>query len=221
MVVVIALASALVGPLLSAPQGKKAGAPFVYEPPEGFTRREANDAIVWTLDERGAATKSVQTTSAVVTHSAKTMSVEEADLASLTQEMATVFADCRWVHRRHELRTRADGARVGVIEGDCDKEVDLAALGLPAKTIKTRKLQLMFPDDSGTSIVTVSYPTDQATRWEPLFEATIAKASGVATRVPPPPSWMYAAWAVAGLVIAWLVTALVAKPSPQKPEPAA
>ncbi|MBX3226045.1 MAG: hypothetical protein KIT84_29280 [Labilithrix sp.] len=209
-IVLIALAFLVFGPRLTSPQPKKAGASFVYEPPEGFTRGpDQKDAVVWTFDERAFGAKQIQQPpTAVVTHSAKEMSIEERDLAKLAEEMPSAFDQCRWVHRRHELRTRADGARVGLIEGDCDHDVDLAAFGLPAKTIKTRKLQLMFPDDSGTSIVTASYPTDQATRWEPLFEATIGKAKGVATRVLPPPDWMYAAWGLAGLVIGWLVSAL-------------
>ena len=200
------------GPFITAPRGKKAETAFVYEPPEGFTKGpDTKDALVWTFIDSGPGARPSQPPSAVLTHSAKNISVEERDLAKLALEMPSAFDGCHWVHRRHEMRTRADGARVGMIEGDCDHDVDLAAIGLPPKTIKSRKLQLMFPDDEGTSFVTASYPTEQGTRWEPLFEATIAKAKGVATRVLPPPNWMYAAWAAAGLVIGWLVTALTQK----------
>lgn len=198
---------------------KDAGTTFAYEPPDGFKPADAHGmnldatAKVWTYDDgtpalmRGAASLP----SVVVTHTDKQMSVEERDLAKLVEDMPSVFENCTWVHRRHELRTRADGARVGIIEGDCDREIDLSHLGLPPKTVKQRKLQLMFPDDAGTSIVTASYPTEQATRWEPLFEATIARAKGVATRVPAPPPWMYVAWGAAGLVLGWLAGALLAK----------
>lgn len=231
VVLIVALLFALVGPMLTSPRAKSAGTSFVYEPPEGFEHpaekvKGAEGAEVWIFDEAlpaapfgaGPGLKNPNPPTVVVTHTAKEMSVEESDLAKLVDEMPSAFEGCTWVHRRHELRTRADGARVGMIEGDCDKQVDLTAFGLPSKTIKQRKLQLMFPDDEGTSIVTVSYLTEQASRWEPLFEATIGKAKGVATRTPPAPPWMHAAWGVAGLVIAWLATALVARrqPAPAK-----
>ena len=230
VVLIVTILSIFVGTALTSPRGKSAGTPFVYEPPEGFKR--PSDRIkgidadhVWIADENLPGSlvqiRNPNPTTVAVTQSEKHMSVEERDLAKLVEEMPGVFVgNCTWVHRRHELRTRADGARVGIIEGDCDKEVDLSSLGLPSKIIKQRKLQIMFPNDEGTAIVTASYVTEQATRWEPLFEATIAKAKGVATRTPPPPNWLYAAWGFAGFVIAWLATAVLMKPKPEpKPEP--
>jgi hypothetical protein len=166
-------------------------------------------AKAWIVDtqihETGNPQKKVSTTRVVSTHSTKEMSIEETDLARLVEEMPKVFVDeCEWIHRRHELRARSDGARIGLIEGDCNKDVDLSQLNLPSQKLRSRKLQLMFPDDTGTSIVTASYPTDQASTWEPLFEATINKAKGVAIRVPPPPTWTFAAWAAAGAVLGFL-----------------
>src|SRR5690606_32994974 len=153
-----------------------------YEPPPGFvplktSADDQKDAKVWGFEEagpggprpRGSEDLGLSAVRVVVHHSNKELSVEEADLAKLASEMAGAFEDtCTWVHRRHERRTRPDGARVGLIEGDCNREVDLEPLGLPRQRIRSRKLQLMFPDDTGTSIVTASYPTDQAARWEPL-----------------------------------------------------
>lgn len=214
--VALAILFALVGPRLIGPQNRAANAPFSYEPPEGFTPvREPLEAgaKAWVVEEGihevGSPTKKVSTTRVVATHSSKEMSVEESDLAKLAEEMPKVFEDCDWTHRRHELRVRADGARVGLIEGDCNKDVDLGHLGLPTQKLRSRKLQLMFPDDTGTSIVTASYSTDQAAKWEPLFEATINKAKGVAVRVPSPPTWTFAAWASAGAVLGFLATSIV------------
>lgn len=237
VVLIVALLFTIVGPLLTSPRGKSAGTAFVYEPPEGFKHptekiKGAEGAEVWVFEEGVPSgpfqnpVRNPNPPTVVVTQTAKEMSVEERDLAKLVEDMASAFEGCTWVHRRHELRTRADGARVGIIEGDCDKELDLSAFGLPTKTIKQRKLQMMFPNDDGTAIVTASYLSETASRWEPLFEATIGKAKGVATRTPPPPPWMYAAWGGAGLVIAWLATALAAKrvpapapkPAPTKPK---
>jgi hypothetical protein len=196
----------------------------VYLPPEGFVpakdaKSEVEGAQVWVhepVDKKSegvpVADRKTSATRIVLTHSNKEMSVEEADLAKLAAEMPKAFEGlCTWVHRRHEMRVRADGARVGLIEGDCDRDVDLSAFGLPSSPIKMRKLQLMFPDDSGTRIVTASYPTDQARRWEPLFEATIGTARGVATRTPAPTFWTRIAWAAAGGVLGWLAIAIVAR----------
>ncbi|MFO0742553.1 MAG: hypothetical protein U0270_42160 [Labilithrix sp.] len=228
VVLIVALLFVVVGPLITSPRGKSAGTAFVYEPPEGFKHptekvKGAEGAEVWVFEE-GSTTgpfnnpaRNPNPPTIVVTTTAKEMSVEERDLAKLVEDMPSAFEGCTWVHRRHELRTRADGARVGMIEGDCDKEVDLTAFGLPSKTIKQRKLQLMFPEDEGTAIVTASYLTEHASRWEPLLEATIGKAKGVATRTPAPPQWMYGAWGLAGVVIAWLATALVSRQKPAAP----
>jgi hypothetical protein len=230
---VFALLLGLVGPLVTGPRGRGAVGPFVYHPPDGFIVQPSPDAesTIWifeeTVDSRPLAPdkRAGAAVRAVLHHSTKQMSVEETDLAKLAAEMPKAFADaCTWVHRRHELRQRSDGGRVGLIEGDCNKAVDLSGLGLPEQTLRSRKLQLMFPDGAGTAIVTASYPTDQAARWEPLFEATINKAEGVAVRVASPPFWTRLAWAAAGAILGWLVSALAQgrgdKPlKPDEPSP--
>lgn len=214
--------AALIGPRVVGPANRSAGTPFVYEPPEGFVPAkdvkgaESEGASVWIHEgaenkrfDGSIVDRKALATRIILNHSNKEMSVEEADLGKLVSEMPKAFEGmCNWVHRRHELRVRSDGARVGLIEGDCDREVDLSALGLPSQPVKMRKLQLMFPDDEGTSIVTASFPTDQASQWEPLLEASIGKAKGVATRAPAPAPWTYGAWAAAGGVLGWLAAAL-------------
>jgi len=227
----VAALAAIIGPRIVGPTSRAAGTPFVYEPPEGYVLArdvkgaEAEGATVW-IDEAAEerrfdgsiADRKALSTRIILNHSNKEMSVEEAALAKLVAEMPQAFEGmCTWVHRRHELRVRADGARVGLIEGDCDRDVDLSAFGLPAQPVKMRKLQLMFPDDAGTSIVTASYPTEQASRWAPLLEASIGKAKGVATRAPAPPVWTHAAWAAAGAVLGWLGTALVYRTDGEPP----
>lgn len=217
--------AAILGPRVVGPRSHAANAAFVYEPPQGFVPvkdanvGEAEDARVWiheAADKRNfdgsLADRKALSTRIILNHSTKEMSVEARDLAKLVEEMPKAFEGlCSWRHRRHELRVRADGARVGVIEGDCDHAVDLGAIGLPAQPVKTRKLQLMFPDDQGTSIVTASYPTDQAARWEPVIEATVSTARGAATRAPAPAPWVHGAWAAAGAVLGWLGTAILGR----------
>ncbi len=215
--VALAAAGAIIGPRLVGPQSRSAGAPFAYEPPEGFVpftggSVDLQGAKAWVAEDdrggvrpRASEEAGASTVRVVAHHSDREMSVEESDLAKLAEEMGTAFEDsCAWTHRRHELRTRPDGARVGLIEGDCNRDIDLKQIGLPTQRLRSRKLQLMFPDDRGTSIVTISYPTDQAARWEPLFEATIAKAKGVAVRVPGPSNVALAGWAAAGAILGWL-----------------
>ena len=72
-----------------------------------------------------------------------------------------------------------------------------------------RRLFFVFPIDGGTVITTSFYGTSEVAKWQPVLESTIAKAHGVALRVPPPPNWMYFAWGAAGLVIGWLASSLV------------
>ncbi len=226
LVVVVSLVAAAVGPRVVGARGRAGGEPFTYEPPEGFVagrdpKAEQEGARVWVYADKTEGTpfaeRKASVTRIVLTHSSKEMSVEEVELAKLAEEMPKAFEGlCTWKYRRHEMRVRADGARVGLVEGDCERDVDLRALGLPATALASRKLQLMFPDDTGTSIVTASYPTDEATRWVPLFEATIARARGVALRVPPPPPWQHFAWGAAGALLAWLGTALVSRPPKEK-----
>ncbi len=227
-----AVLAAISGPRIAGPRSRSAGEPFVYEPPEGFVpakdaKASEVAAKVWVHEaaekrnfDGSAANPKALSTRVVLNHSNKEMSVEETELAKLVREMPQAFEGvCTWVHRRHEMRMRADGARVGLIEGDCDRNFDLSPLGLTRQTVKERRLQLMFPDDSGTWIVTASYPTDEATRWEPLFEATIGKAKGVATRAPAPPVWAYAGWGAAGAVLAWLAMGIVSRKG-NEPAPA-
>lgn len=212
--VVVAVTAGLVGPRLVAPQGRAASEPFGYAPPDGFVERpassskvEAPGARAWELATEDARTRPV----VVVHHSNLAMQVDEPSLGKMVADMPQAFEDCTWTHRRHETRVRPDGARVGLIEGDCEREVDLGAVGMPSSKAKARKLQLVFPENEGTAIATISYPADQAARWEPLFEATIDRSKGVATRVPPPPAWQHVGWGIGGLVLGGLLTALLRK----------
>lgn len=214
MVAVFAVVAGLAGPRLVAPSSRPAGGAFEYVPPDGFHDIPASSAKI---DAPGARAWEHAVDDApggavvVVHHSAMKMQVDEPSLAQMAADMPRAFEDCAWVHRRHETRVRPDGARVGLIEGDCDRDIDLDALGLSKKTAKLRKLQLVFPDDDGTSIATVSYPTSHAERFEPMFEASVDRAKNVALRVPPPPAWTHVAWGLGALVLGGLAAALIGK----------
>ena len=223
-VAVTALALAVVGPRLTAPTDREAGEPFAYEPPEGFV--EAKDAAKGLLEASGDRTWVHQTMAPQgfapkisLTHVGSRSTVEEADLAKAVAGMPEAFEQggVTWKHRRHEVRIRPDGARVGLIEGDCVKRLEEEVLpGLPAEQ-HFRAVQLLFPDDRGTSVVKAYYGSAEATTWEPLVEATIGKARGVATRVPPPPPWLYGAWGLGGAVLGWLGASLLGARARQAP----
>jgi hypothetical protein len=219
--------AALVGPRLTAPHDKLSNEPFSYEPPPGF--EEQKGGYTSEGEPTGRKWRLADTTGHafiprfILTHSPNTMTVEEADLARIAAGMPDEFrsSGLQWVERRHETRARPDSARVGLIEADCSRKVDpspLFAGKTPPQEVQFRKLQLVFPEDNGTSIITADFASEEASTWEPVFEASIAKAKGVATRVPAPPIWMYAGWTVAGLVLGWLASALFFK-KPKEPDP--
>lgn len=203
-----------VGPRLTAPHDKKAGEVFVYEPPAGFVAAKSatagalEDATRSWVDGSSASTFVARVTMA---HSNGTGTVEEGDLAQIVEGLPETFAKegVEWTHRRHETRTRSDRSRVGLIEGDCVSHVKSFLPGVTAD-VRFRRLQLVFPDDAGTTIVTAQFAADEAPKWEPLFEASIEKARGVATRVPAAPPWMMVAWGGAGAVLGWLVSSMLA-----------
>jgi hypothetical protein len=202
-VLVLAMVVGFVGPRLSSPQDRAAGAPFVYTPPDGFVPARADEIAlagpsvqkVWVFRDEGAR----YTPTVTLMHTEKGGHVEEADLFVLAQGMPQVFqqSGVTWSELRHQTRIRPDGAHVGLIEGESVK-------GL----LKSRVQQIVFPDDKGTSIVTATFPTDDAARWEPQFDASIANATGVATRVSGPPPWLYALWAAGGAILGYLAMAL-------------
>ncbi len=216
--VFVAAVAALVGPRLTAPHDKSAGEAFVFEPPAGFEEVKSDEGRKWRLTDTTGHTFIPRF---ILTHSPNTMTVEEPDLARIAAGMPAEFrtSGLEWVERRHETRVRPDGARVGLIEADCSRrpEPTFPLRAMPNE-VNFRKLQLVFPDDQGTTIVTADFATEEATKWEPIFEASIGKAKGVATRVPSPPPWLYVGWATAGLVLGWLISALAFRGKPTSPQ---
>ena len=228
-VVVIAVAFGILGPRFTAPRDRAAGQPFVYEPPEGF--KPDVDTAAGPKDVNGSTevrerswkyTRPAETVVVPRLHlsvSNKRGSVEPADLAKIAEGMPAMLAEngVTWTDVRHETRTRADGARVGIIEGESTKKVtELTLAGANPATLRYRRLLFVFPTDEGAALTTAVYGKDEVAKWQPIFEATIDKAKGVALRVPSPPEWMYFAWGGAGLVLGWLGTALIPKDAPEK-----
>ncbi len=218
VILVVACLFAAVGPRIGRPHDRAAGEPFVFVPPDGFTLDKGdppasiNDDSARDREWVHAATFGHTIAPRIhLSPSNKGGTVEAADLARIADGMPGMLepTGVTWSEVRRETRTRADGARVGLIEGECSKMTE--QLGAGAVKVKYRRLLFVFPTDEGSAVTTAVYGTDEVGTWQPAFEDTIGKARGVALRVPPAPGWMYFAWGAAGAVLAWLAASLKAK----------
>jgi hypothetical protein len=211
----IVVGFAILGPRLSAPQDRRAGEAFVYEAPEGFAASKVGPSGEplgegETLWEH--APLPGHTTKALVHLKRSKMggTVEPADLAKLAEGMPEMLRPLglTWKDVRQETRTRPDGARVGLIEGDSLARGPEDFAGGGPVQVHQRRLLFLFPTDEGTALTTAVFAKEELGTWGPALEATIGKARGVAVRQPPPPQWMHFAWGGAGLVLALLGNAL-------------
>ena len=212
---VIAVVSALLGPRLSSPHDHAAGMPFAYDPPEGFAaagpslERVADGSKEWAHPiNAGHAVASRVTLKEL----RKNGNVEPADLQLIADGMPAVLesSGVTWSTVRVETRKRADGTRVGLIEGESTKRTENLP-GVGDVMLTYRRLMLVFPTDEGTALVTALYGKDELAEWQPVFENTINTAHGVALRVPPPPPWMNVAYGIAGAVLAWFGLSLLGR----------
>jgi hypothetical protein len=224
---VTTLVFAVAGARFSAPHDRRAGEPFAYEPPEGFTPVK-DDPAKAVLEESSVERQWTHPPKSVlgiaprvhVSESRKGGTVEAEDLERIARGMPSVLEPngVTWTDVRRETRTRADGARVGLIEGECTKKVEEAPFAPADARVRYRRLLFVFPTDEGVAVTTAVYGKDEIATWQPAFEATIGKARGVAVRVPPPPAWLYFAWGGAGLVLGWLALSLIARRESHAPE---
>ncbi|GAC1540792.1 MAG: hypothetical protein NVS3B10_30590 [Polyangiales bacterium] len=217
-VLAIACLFAAVGPRIRGPHDRAAGEPFVFQPPDGFVldkgdpARSVNDESARDREWVHPATPGHAIAPRIhLSPSTKGGTVEAADLARIAEGMPGMLepTGVTWSEVRRETRTRPDGSRVGLIEGECSKTTN--ELGAGPVTVKYRRLLFVFPTDDGSTVTTAVYGTDEIGTWQAIFEDTIGKARGVALRLPPQPMWMYFAWGAAGALLAWLAASLKAK----------
>lgn len=216
-IAVTALVVGVLGPALTMPRDKPAGAPFVYEPPEGFveradlTKKSGPDQPglqhAWSADHPEAHVFPARIT---VSHSPSQAAVSEEDLRRLAEGMPEVHEALGWTLRRYAVRTRPDGARVGIIEGDCVGGREMWP-GLPETKVRFRMNQMVFPDDGGTSIVTAMFGADEEAKLAPVFDASIDRARGVAKRGVPISPFVYMIWGVGGAVLGWFAVSIFGK----------
>jgi hypothetical protein len=204
-----AAALAMVGPRLTAGREMSAGEPFVYTPPEGFV--PANDKLTTTLLGEPASGEQIWIYPSVldkmVPHVALTETksrggVDPLSLQQLANGMSELYArsGIAWITVRYEVKRRADGVKVGLIEGECTKAES-----------RFRVVQIVFPDDHGTHIAIASYPLDEAAKWEGPVLGTIETARGVRRLPDPPPSWMFAAWGMVGALLGFLFASVAGR----------
>lgn len=212
----------LVGPKVMGAHDRAAGKPFEYVPPPHFKDAEgpgSEDAKAmfrkaWTYHGPKVATLD-RIPTLNLTHSPRSGTVEPDDMRRIADGMPEMYrtSDVTWTFVRVATRTRPDGARVGLLEGELSVKEQ-------AGVRKWRSMQVAFPDDEGTSIVTASYGLTGAKEWADEVEATIDQAQGVALRAPPPPTWLSAAWAGGGAVLAAVLVLLFGRRGAEAPAPA-
>jgi hypothetical protein len=192
----VSIAVAVAGPSITHPRERAANAPFSYTPPEGFVPSDAP-----TPTPAGASGKMWMrprllgfTPRLTLTHTEKRGPIDDGQLREVARGMPSVYRESQvtWNEVRHEVHVWGEGKR----------DADNASL---------RTAQMLFPDDTGTSLLTVSYGVDDGTNLEQQLMASADLATGVALRGPGPPSWLYGAWGAGGLVFALLLSSIRAR----------
>ena len=183
---VLFLLFAIAGPRLSLPPDRKAGAPFEYVPPVGFAV-DADDGgktlsggvpglrkTFRYIGPGSASFKPVVGWNLVPDRG----SVEPDDMNRVARGMPGLFAPQgeEWTLVRTSTHVRPDQGRVGVIVGSVTRK----------DNVSYQTMQLAFPVDDGTALVTAKYPLTEAGAWTPVFEGTIDNAKGVAQRAQEP-----------------------------------
>jgi hypothetical protein len=188
LAVAVAALAAFVGPANTGLHDKPAGEAFAYAMPEGFTHVPTDGALpgternVWMHVPLG---NEALLPNVSITHVSDMGNFDDAKLAMIAAGMPAYFAasQVKWREVRHAQIQRRDGALVGLLEGE-------NTLG----DEQFRSLQLSFPDDRGTSLITANFPSREESHWTPIFEAPIQTTRGVATRGIRKPLWVNVAW---------------------------
>lgn len=207
LVAFVSIAIAVAGASITRPRDRDANAPFSYAPPEGFV---ASDVPLPTTGG-GAAGKMWTRPRALgfaprltLTHTERKGAIDDEQLRVVARGMPAVYRESQvtWSEVRHEVHVRGDNTLVGVVWGEGKRDVDNVSL---------RTAQMLFPDDTGTSLLTISYGADEATNLEQQLIASADRASGVALRGPGPPWWLFGAWGAGGFAFALLLASLLGR----------
>ena len=197
--------AAAFGPRFTRPTSRAAGVPFAYTPPPEFNSADPTklaDIQSVTPSIRGAwvvanTTPGLVKPTVSLLHAPRMSGVEMYELEAIADGMPALLAASgeTWRTERISRETRADGTWVGWIEGACSKRGKGGEAGY-------HTIELVFPDDEGTSFVTATLPDrpepgavdGKLEAWDGEFLATVHSASGVARRMSAPPWWMRVGW---------------------------
>lgn len=195
--VIFALACALLGSHFGATPEMAAGAPFAYVPPQGFipvdlsTKLDSSVIKAWIEPSILARSLDARIT---LSHSSHVADLGEAALSAISAGMPALYAKSQgqWTEERHLVHHRPDGASVGLIVGALTT----------ADGVSMRTMQMLFPDDTGSSIVTASFETSLNQRMTPEIEKSMDDATGVKKLGKSASSSIILAWALGGLLFA-------------------
>ncbi|MEO7109888.1 MAG: hypothetical protein ABI183_05580 [Polyangiaceae bacterium] len=194
-----ALVTAL-GARFTAVSEVPAGKPFSYVPPATFkpisipANLNADNSVNRIWVEPTAMSKLDPRIS--LSHAPQEAQIDDMSLGGIAQGMPALYekSNGTWTEERHVAHLRPDGARVGLIVGDLRTTDELH--------LKT--MQLIFPDDTGTSIVTASFDRVSSQRLVPEIEKSLDTADGVKKLGKKPKDNMYYAYFIGALIFAIL-----------------
>jgi hypothetical protein len=202
---------AILGVHFSGEPEVPAGQPFTYVPPQGFNpvTLPANVNADNGVDKIWAEATAVSRIAPRVTlsHTTQETVLDGVALAPLADGLPALYAKShgQWTEERHIVHVRPDGKRAGLIVGDLTTADDAH--------LKT--MQMIFPDDTGTSIATASFDQVSAARLVPEFEKSLDDAMGLKKPGKKPENWLYFAYffgATSFLIALQWIAARRAKP---------
>lgn len=175
-----------------------ANKPFSYVPPQTFhpismpANLNADDSVerLWVEPT----TVSKLDPRITLSHTEQRPPIDDGALETMASGMPALYEKSHgtWTEDRHVVHVRPDGARVGLIVGDL--------VTVDAAHVKT--VQMIFPDDAGTSIVTASFDFVSAERLVPEFEKSLDVADGVKKLGKKPKNTVYYAYFFGALIFA-------------------
>jgi len=196
----------------SAVSDVSAGHPFSYAPPDGFSAiappaaAAAANVNADTSVDRVWVEPSMATQLAprvTLSHTAQQAQMDDASLGAIANGMPAIYEKSHgaWIEERHVVHVRPDGAKVGLIVGNL-----VTAAGGHLRT-----MQMVFPDDTGTSIATASFDVVSAPRLVPAFEKSLDTADGIKKFGKKADNWVYIAWFGGATIFALFLQLLVAR----------
>jgi hypothetical protein len=175
-----------------------AGKPFSYVPPDTFhpislpANLNADDSVERLWVEPTAVSK--LDPRITLSHTTQVPQVDEGTLRIIVSGMPALYEKSHgtWTEERHVVHVRPDGARVGLIVGDL----------VTADEVHLMTMQMIFPDDTGTSIATASFDQVSSERLVPQLEKSLDVADGVKKLGKKPENNVYIAWFFGALIFA-------------------